>query len=195
MKKFLSILAILFTLLTMFSVVAFAESAEVASSSESNNFFDEAYSFLLENADKILSALAFTGSLILAFAYRKGMIPLLKGGLGKLCGEVSSLKEDTEKAEGAAREILSAATDMLTSAEMLISELSEKLSVIEEELAAAKEEEKRNADLKALINTQIDLLHDIFMSSSLPYYRKEEVGEKVAEMKKMIAVTEADTDE
>ncbi len=190
MKKFLVLLAVLLTLLSAFSLVASAESVEEASVSAEQNFFEEAYAFLKENADKILAALAFFTSLILAFAYRRGLIPLLKGGLGTLSGTVSSLREDTEKAEGAAREILTAAADKLDYAEKLISELSEKLECIEMELAANKETEKRAADLRVLIGTQIDLLHDIFMSSSLPYYRKEEVGEKVAEMKKALSASE-----
>ena len=44
--------------------------------------------------------------------------------------------------------------------------------------------------MRVIMSTQIDLLHDIFMSSSLPYYRKEEVGERVAEMKRALTAAE-----
>lgn len=195
MKRFLTLLTVLLTLLSVFSLVAFAESADSPDAAEETNFFDEAYAFVSENADKILSALAAIASLVLAIAYRRGLLPLLKGGLGTLSGTVSALKEDTQKAEGAAREILETATEKLTLAENLITELSEKLSKIEEELVLTKEEEKRAADLRLLLGTQIDLLHDIFMSSSLPYYRKEEVGEKVAEMKKALSASEEQINE
>ena len=33
------------------------------------------------------------------------------------------------------------------------------------------------------MNAQIDMLYEIFMSSALPQYAKDRVGEKVAEMK------------
>ena len=189
MKKFLILLTVIITLLSAFSLVAFAEGSD-SDTTSGQSFFDQAYDFALENLDKILSAMAFSASLALAFTYRRGILPLLKGGLGTLSGAVSTLKEDTEKAEDASHKLLSSAADKLDSAERLITELSEKLSKIEEELEVTKEEEKRAADLRVLIGTQIDLLHDIFMSSSLPYYRKEEVGEKVAEMKKALGTSE-----
>ena len=190
MKKFLIVLTIAFTLLSSFSLIAFAEGSDTASQQNTSNFFDEAYSFISENADKILSALAFTASLILAFAYRRGLLPLLKGGLGTLSSTVDSLKADTEAAEGAAREILNTAAERLDCVGALISELTEKLSKLEEDLTITKEEEKRASDLRLIMGTQIELLHDIFMSSSLPYYRKEEVGEKIAEMKRALSSSE-----
>lgn len=192
MKKFLTLLTVLITLLSAFSLVAFAETPDATDSeaAESCTFFDEAYEFISENADRILSALAFIGSLALAFAYRRGLIPLLRGGLGTLSGAVDSLKENTEAADSKAREILGCAAEKLDSAERLMAELTEKLSSIEKELQLTKEEERRAADLRVIMSTQIDLLHDIFMSSSLPYYRKEEVGERVAEMKRALTATE-----
>ena len=195
MKRFLILLTVLLTLLSAFSLVAFAESADGITAAEEQNFFDEAYSFVSDNSDKILSALAAIISLVLALTYRRGLLPLLKGGLGTLSGTVSTLKENAEAAEGAAREILVAATDKLDCAQKLMSELSQKLTDIEEELTLTKEEQKRAADLRQLLGTQIDLLHDIFMSSSLPYYRKEEIGEKVAEMKKALFTPEEQADE
>lgn len=174
-------------LFSVVSLTAFAESAESVSVAESASFFDEAYAFLTENADKIFSALACLSSFALALIYRRSLIPILKGGLGTLSGTVKELREDTEKAESASRDILEAAAVKLEYAEKVISELTEKLSEIESELRVTKEEEKRAADLRLILGMQIDLLHDIFMASSLPYYRKEEVGEKVSEMKKALA--------
>jgi hypothetical protein len=196
MKKFLTLLVLALTLCSVFSVAVFAEGEDGGNIVIAEQiFFEEAYEFISDNADKILSALAAIASFALAVTYRRGLLPLLKGGLGTLSGTVSTLKESTAAAEDASREILTSAKDKLESAEELISELSEKLSKIEEELAVTKEEEKRAADLRLLLGTQIDLLHDIFMSSSLPYYRKEEVGEKVAEMKKALSSSEEEVNE
>ena len=125
MKKFLTLLTLLAVLLSAFSLVAFAESPAATDTgvTEERTFFDEVYEFLTENADLILSALAFAGSLALAFAYRRGLIPLLKGGLGTLSGAVDSLKENSKTADGKAREILGYAAEKLDSAEKLISSL------------------------------------------------------------------------
>ena len=89
MKRFLILLTVLLTLLSAFSLVAFAESADGITAAEEQNFFDEAYSFVSDNSDKILSALAAIISLVLALTYRRGLLPLLKGGLGTLSGTVS----------------------------------------------------------------------------------------------------------
>ena len=194
MKKFLTLLVLTVAALSVFTVSAFAEGGE-ASTSEEQNFFEEAYGFLSDNADKILSALAAVASLALAFTYRRGLIPLLKGGLGTISGAVDRIKEDAKDAENASQNVLITATEKLECAEGLITALSEKLSKIEQELAITKEEERRAADLRLLLGTQIDLLHDIFMSSSLPYYRKEEVGEKVLEMKRALSSSEEEINE
>ena len=53
-----------------------------------------------------------------------------------------------------------------------------------------EQEEKKAADLRRLLGVQIDLLHDIFMSSSLPEYKKEEVGERIRSMKKELSSDE-----
>ena len=43
--------------------------------------------------------------------------------------------------------------------------------------------------MKALMSAQIDMLYDIFMTSSLPQYQKDAVNQRVKEMKE---VTESD---
>ena len=37
--------------------------------------------------------------------------------------------------------------------------------------------------LRLVVDTQIDMLYDIFMSSALPQYQKDAVGERIAKMK------------
>ena len=134
-------------------------------------------------------------SLALTITYRKGLLPILKGGLGTISGAVDALKEESEKAESAAREILSSAAEKLEYAEAALTELSARLLAIENELKATREENEKIADLRTLLGVQVDLLHDVFMASSLPYYRKEEVGERVAEMKKALTRAEGGVNE
>ena len=195
MKKFLILITLIFTLTSLFATVASAEGGEALTPTVEESFFDGVYDFLSDNADKIFSALAFVSSITLALLYRRGLLPLLRGGLTSLAGTVKTLKEETEKAEVSSRDLIMSAASKLEYTENIISDLSEKLSKIEEELSVAGEAEKRADDLRVLIGTQVDLLHDVFMASSLPYYRKEEVGERVAEMKKLLYSTEASSDE
>jgi hypothetical protein len=195
MRKFLILLTFVAALLAASTLVISADGADTAAAAESESFFEQVYEFVSNNADKILSAMAFSASLALALIYRRSLIPILKGSIGAISGTVSTLKEDSEKCSVAARDILESAAAKRECAQKLISELSDKLTVIEEELQLSKEEAARSADLRTLIGTQIDLLHDIFMASSLPYYRKEEVAEKVSEMKKTLASHEVIGDE
>ena len=42
-------------------------------------------------------------------------------------------------------------------------------------------------ELSVIVGTQIDMLYDIFMTSALPQYQKDAVGERVAKMKEALA--------
>ena len=49
--------------------------------------------------------------------------------------------------------------------------------------------------MKIILESQIDMLYDIFMSSSIPLFQKEAVGEKISAMKKRLLDTEEKSDE
>ena len=42
--------------------------------------------------------------------------------------------------------------------------------------------------MKALMSAQIDMLYDIFMTSSLPQYQKDAVNKRISEMKEVRAL-------
>ena len=44
----------------------------------------------------------------------------------------------------------------------------------------------KDAELRLILNSQIELLYEIFMSSSLPTYQKDAVGARFAEMKRAL---------
>ena len=94
MKKLLTASFAFLIILTL-SVTAFASGGDVAS--EEANVFEIAYEWACENSAEILSALTFVGSLILAFTYKKVLLPKLSGALTKIGGSVNDLTEETEK--------------------------------------------------------------------------------------------------
>ena len=193
MKKILTVTLAVLLILSLTSVSALASDGEEVAA-ESNLFY-EAYSLILQHSDKILSALAFCASLFLAFAYRSGIIPLIKGGLNTLGTAVNKFKEEAEKANEASTKTLSEAKDKLSDAEKSINELTQKLVTVEERLAEAVEDKKRSEDMKIILESQIDMLYDIFMSSSIPLFQKEAVGERISAMKKKLLTSEAESDE
>ena len=163
------------------------EDTEEEETTEDISWPDEIYELALTNADKIFAALACIASVIVGFAYKKGLLPLVKNSLNALGNGISNLREHTERAEEIAIEALSEATDKLSRAEEHFNSVSEKLSVLESELDKAHEGSMKDNELRIILTSQIDLLYEIFMSSSLPTYQKDSVGEKVAEMKRALS--------
>ena len=193
MKKLFTVTLSILVVLLLTAITAFASEGQEVATEE--NVFLEVYSFILKHSDKILSALAFCASLFLAFAYRSGIIPLIKGGLNTLGTVVTKLKDETNKASEVSEKALCEAKDKLCDTEKILSALSEKLGELEEKLGDAIEDKKRAEDMRVIMESQIDMLYDIFMSSSIPLFQKEAVGEKISNMKKRLQQTEVDSDE
>ncbi len=194
MKKVITVLILTLFLLASLTIGIFAEStvgdAEPLPAEE--NIFEAAYGVLLENSDKILSALAFASSLILALVYKRGLMPIIKNALGTLAASVTKLREETEKSSAGASDSIGLAAQKLLEAEKTISMLFEKLTDLEQKLKSAEEIKKDSERLGIIMNYQIDMLYEVFMSSSLPAYLKEEMGEKIAGMKRELACCAAE---
>lgn len=143
------------------------------------NLFDEIYAAIELNADKILSALAFVGTLIVGVTYKSGLLPLLRDALTKIKGAIDGVKADGEQTR--------AETDAT------LSYIGHSLDEIREELDGIKWQyesydqlvKERNA-LRTVIEGQVNMLYAIFMTSALPQYQKDEIGEKISEMKEVL---------
>ncbi len=161
------------------------DSADVKSDAEapkpeaSENIFADIYRMIASNSDKLFSALSFIASVCLAFVYKNGLLPSVKGAIDTLGEKVSEIKEKT----GEANTCSAAIEKKLRLTEEYLESLSEKLEIITEELDRAVENDKKNADMRGAMLTEIDMLYNIFMQSSLPEYQKEAISERVAEMK------------
>jgi hypothetical protein len=194
MKKILILILTVAALFSVLSTVAFAESEattlESITPEESNgeSAFELVYNEILKHSDKILAALAFIGSVILAFIYKKGLLPIIKGSLSAIGSSVNNLNEAARDASEEAKKRLDAAAKSLEAAEELFNGLSERLDCMKEELEVLLEEKKHSDELKIIVSTQIDMLYEIFMSSSLPMYQKEAVGEKISAMRATLSV-------
>ncbi|MBR5242317.1 MAG: hypothetical protein IKV20_04175 [Clostridia bacterium] len=186
MKKHLLILLIAALILSVLTIPALAAEG-AAEEYAKTNVFEQIYTELLSHSDKILSALAFVASLLLAFTYKKGLLPLVKGALNTLGSSVTTLKEQTESVAGKADEAMSAALTRLMEAEKLMLSLTERLEVLENELCDARHDRAKLSDIQTVISTQVDMLYEIFISSSIPLYQKEAVGEKICAMKRALA--------
>ena len=155
------------------------------------NIFSTVYEEITSHATEILCAMTFAGSLILAFAYKKGLMPLLKGSLISIGNSISKIKDDTtENAERNAK--LGESIEVgLESAMATLGILTKKISELDlalnERLASEDDASREKEEFKLILTSQIDMLYDIFMTSALPQYQKDAVGERVAKMKGAIS--------
>ena len=173
------------------SVTASAETLPEAEEITEATVFDKLYTEVSEYAGEILCALAFIGSVVLAFAYKKGLMPIVKSSLVTIGNAMSKMKDsvnkNAERGEEMNREIASG----LDGAVKVIQTLGERIDTLEKSLTerlADKDETAREREALSIIMTsQIDMLYEIFMSASLPQYQKDAIGEKIAKMKGALA--------
>ena len=162
-------------------------SATVDGEAAEGNFFEDAFTALEGFSSEILCALSFIGSLIIAFAYRKGLLPAVKNGIGTIGNAIGSIKESSETYAKQGEELLSLMSERLDRAEKTLAEFERAVAEIAEKSEDGAHAQKDRADMKALMSAQIDMLYDIFMTSSLPQYQKDAVSERVREMKEVTA--------
>lgn len=199
-RKILTFLAVLCLSFAIFSVTAFANESEAISqesdASESTyetareSIFDEIYGAVMANADKILSAMAFCGTLIVGFAYKRGLLPLLGKAMNAISKSVDGIKEDGIRSAQSTEE-------RLTDIDASIKEIRESSAVteasisdIEEHISRYDEAMAQYSAMKTVMSAQTDMLYAVFMSSALPQYQKEEIGERIAEMRKELKLNE-----
>ena len=147
------------------------------------NIFDTAYTLFTENADKLFSLFAFLASLLVGLTYKKGLIPTLSGGIGKIASEIEQLKDSTAKENIKSSAKTDAVCEELSLLENDSKILSDKLCVLEEKLDSLIPKKMAEERIRIIMSAQVDMLYDIFMASALPQYRKDDVGKRISEMR------------
>ena len=118
------------------------------------------------------------------------MLPLIKAALGALTSSVSKLKEQTEAHLDGSDSALSMVKNTLVTYEAKAQALTEKLSEMDEKLTALEKNGSRAKATEYIMNTQIDMLYELFMASGIPQFQKEAVAERVKIMKEAIRTNE-----
>ena len=192
LKHFIYTILIL-TLAFSFSISANAEEvAEPATDDTAEvNVFTGIYAEVTEYAGEILCALTFVGSVVLAIAYKTGLLPIVKGSLVSLGNAVNKIKDNaTENAEKGAllgKSIEDSLSDAKNALDGVINRVDALEAAIKGNLKEADEAEREKTAFRLILNSQVDMLYEIFMSSALPQYQKDAVGERVAKMKEALA--------
>jgi hypothetical protein len=124
---------------------------------------------------------------VLAVAYKKGLLPLIKGSLVSISNAVGKIKETTsESIENGSRmgEAIEKGLDGAREALAALSERVDELDLmLKDRLASEDDLVKERQEMRLILNSQIEMLYDIFMTSALPQYQKDAIGEKISKMK------------
>ena len=183
-------LVVIFSSSLAVSASAEGEVTDVAVESE-GNFFTVAYEELSAYASEILCGLTLAASLILAFAYKKGLLPLVQSALVSIGNAVTKIGHSAKKSEEQTALLEENIGSSIKNAKDMIGALTEKISsldnAVNERLVMDEKARGEYEKLRFIIEGQIDMLYDIFMSSALPQYQKDAVGERIGKMKGMVA--------
>ena len=153
---------------------------------EKSNPFEIIFDTVKKHVTEILCALSFVGSLILAYFYKAGLLPIIKNGIGAIATTVSKIKETTERGEEKTEDLSKRLSLKLADTESALSELNSSLSDIENRLDRLADGASEQEKLKLILSAQIDMLYSIFMTSALPQYQKDEIGARIGEMREAL---------
>ncbi len=180
LKKIITVLLISTAVILACVLPASAASEEVQAAQD--NLFERIFSAVSSNLSEILCALTLAGSVVLAIAYKKGLLPMVRNAvcaIGKGVGKLQSEAEGFNKASG---EKIGAVLEKLEGAAKAIDGFSERLGALEEELGKISKSNEQFAVIRKAVEMEAELLYDVFMSSALPEYQKEAVSKKVAKI-------------
>lgn len=148
--------------------------------------FGALYEKVCAHATEIFSALSFLGACLVAFGYKRGMLPLMKGGIHAASDAIRQIQSGADTALKKSGEICEKVKNDLQYFAERTKILEEALAKMEQTLCRVESTEDERAGMRLLMEGQVDLLGEIFLSSSLPQYEKERIGERIRLMKAQI---------
>ena len=181
MKKIIYVALICLILIVCLALNVAAEDTMEAEK-ETATWGENLLALLEEHMAELFSGLTLVGSMVLAYSYKKGLVPTLWGGLSSIAKTAESTSERTRELAEAAETGITAMTD----AAGPIFEKIEKMCEGADQLAQkARELEARIAEaegdralVKCMMSGVADMLYGVFSAANLPQYAKEQIGEK-----------------
>ena len=179
----LTIALILISALTVYSAAS-APVAEEAAGAE--NMFGVIYETVLQYSAEIFSFLSLIGTVVISYLYKKGLLPSVKTALSSLGNTVGKIKESNDMQCMEQKTNSEKVDERLTRFEKSLEEYGKSLEELKEHLICEEEMKKQRMRTDKILSSQIDMLYDIFMTSSIPHYQKEATGERINKMRKEI---------
>lgn len=157
---------------------------------EGENPMAQMFTAIKEHLAEILSALTLIGSLILAFAFKKGLLPLVRGAIGRLSDSANEAKTSAKETAKETEAIRAEINLRTTAIEDATAAVADTLRALGEEVKELKEQGLDKKLLYGTLGAEVELLYDIFMSSSLPNFQKEAVSQRLTKMKEELTAGE-----
>ena len=210
MKKILTLITLLFLMTALLSLPIGAVATDAVNAQEATDAAEETVTentdratlgfaetlslFFRENADTLLALLTLIGSLLVAFLYKTGMLPLLRSGLSALGDLLGSSRDITERFTKEASKKISdieerftPLSELLTRGEETLLAFSKKLTEIEEKLAKSEEVQETTSEV---LRTETELFYELLASVNLPEAQKESMGESYYRLKRSLEARE-----
>lgn len=191
MKKIIPLFLIL---LLLISLLVLPTHAEETVSAESVPFTQALSDFFTQNASTLLSALTLFGSLLVAFFYKTGLLPLLRSGLsalGDLLGKSRDITESFTREASERFSHLEEATapmlEALREGESTLIALKERLAGLEEALHQSEKERRMTSEV---LRTETELFYEMLASVNLPEAQKESMSESYYRLKRLLEAEE-----
>lgn len=167
-----------------------ADTAAPTETEEADNLFFLFYERLGAHLPEVFSALSLLSACLLAFCYKKGLLPLLHDGLGAIGSVTKDFGKAVEKCAEESKEICENANNSIQFIKEFAESMQNSIKEIEDKLDDASMQKSEGERLRLLMEGQVELLSDIFLSSSLPQFEKERVCKRVEQMRAALRSTE-----
>ena len=195
MKKILSLTLLFLFLISLLSVTGQAEELPYEApldvmDAEALPFTAALNEFFTQNGGTLLGFLTFIGSLLVAFLYKTGLLPMLRSGLSALRELLSKNSDMTEGFTKEASALFARMEEkaekiptMLEKTESSLLALEERLAALEAALRASENDRQNTAEV---LRTETELFYEMLASVNLPEAQKESMTESYYRMKKKL---------
>ncbi len=180
--------------LLLFSLLLLPASAEEITGEAPLGFTQAVTDFLTQNGNTLLSVLSLIGTLLVAFLYKTGLLPLLRSGLsalGDLLGKNREVTEHFTKETGEQihriEEYMTPMVDTLARSENALRAMEEKLAALETALERSEGDRQKTA---AVLRTETELFYELLASVNLPETQKDSMTESYYRLKRILEAEE-----
>ena len=180
--------------LLLFSLLLLPASAEEIMGEAPLGFTQAVTDFLTQNGDTLLGVLSLIGTLLVAFLYKTGLLPLLRSGLsalGDLLGKNREVTEHFTKETGEQihriEEYMTPMVDTLARSENALRAMEEKLAALETALERSEGDRQKTA---AVLRTETELFYELLASVNLPETQKDSMTESYYRLKRILEAEE-----